>query len=133
TLMLLVFVGTVFVRTATTERAMQFKVPAYFVWVFIVSLAGTFLIDPVKYFYVQKTLSNVLFFALAAYYFQGLAIMGFYFKKLRVNYFLRTVLFFAIGVHLFIFVAGLGLSDLWFEYRSKVLKTRFNSESEKES
>lgn len=133
TLMLMVFVGTVFVRTATTARAVQFKVPEYFIWAFIFTLAGTFLIDPVKYFYVQKTISNLLFFSLAAYYFQGLAIMGFYFKKLRVNYFLRTVLFFAIGVHLFIFVAGLGLSDLWFDYRSRVLKTRFNNESEKES
>lgn len=119
TLMLMVFVGTVFVRNASTERVLQFRVPSYFIWVFIGALAGTFLIDPIKSFYVQKIFSNVLFFALAAYYFQGLAIMGFFFKKLRINYFLRTVLFFAVGVHLFIFVAGLGLSDLWFDYRSR--------------
>lgn len=130
-LMIMVFVGTVFVRTSErVTRALQFSVPPYFIWVFIGSLAGTFLLDPIKHFYVQKTMSNILFFALAAYYFQGLAIMGFYFKKLRINYFLRTVLFFAIGIHLFIFVAGLGLSDLWFEYRSKVLKTRLNSNEE---
>lgn len=128
TLMLMVFVGTVFVRNASAARALQFRVPVYFIWVFIVALAGTFLIDPVKNFYVQKTLSNVLFFSLAAYYFQGLAIMGFYFKKLRINYFLRTILFFAIGVHLFIFVAGLGLSDLWFEYRSRAYKAPLNNE-----
>ncbi len=130
TLMLMVFVGTVFVRSTRTEKALEFRVPAYFIWVFIATLAGTFLLDPIKYFYVQKTFSNLLFFSLAAYYFQGLAIMGFYFQKLRINYFLRTVLFFAIGIHLFIFVAGLGLSDLWFEYRSKVLKTRLNSNEE---
>lgn len=130
TLMIMVFVGTVFVRTAASLRAREFQVPASFIWVFIVSLAGTFLLDPVKQFYAQKIMSNVLFFSLAAYYFQGLAILGFYFNKLRINYFLRTVLFFAIGIHLFIFVAGLGLSDLWFEYRSKALKTRLNSNEE---
>lgn len=128
TLMLLVFVGTVFVRTKSSVKALEFKVPPYFIWVLIGTLAGTFLVDPVLYFYVQKAFSNLLFFALAAYYFQGLAIMGFYFKKLRINYFLRTVLFFAISVHLFIFVAGLGLSDLWFDYRSNLYKPRTDSE-----
>lgn len=128
TLMLMVFVGTVFVRNASAIRALQFRVPSYFIWVFIAALAGTFLVDPIKNFYIQKTMSNLLFFSLAAYYFQGLAIMGFYFKKLRINYFLRTILFFAIGVHLFIFVAGLGLSDLWFDYRSRAYKAPLNNE-----
>lgn len=128
TLMLMVFVGTVFVRNDSAARALQFRVPAYFIWVFILTLAGTFLLDPIKNFYIQKIMSNLLFFSLAAYYFQGLAIMGFYFKKLRINHFLRTILFFAIGVHLFIFVAGLGLSDLWFDYRSRAYKEPLNNE-----
>lgn len=127
-LMIMLFVGTVFVRTARSTKALQFRVPAPFIWVLIGALAGTFLLDPIKQFYLQKTFSNLLFLALAAYYFQGLAIMGFYFKRLRINYFLRTVLFFAISVHLFIFVAGLGLSDLWIDYRSRGYKTRVNNE-----
>jgi len=127
-LMLMLFVGSVFVRTVHSAKAIQFRVPAPFIWVLIGSLAGTFLVDPVKQFYIQKTLSNILFLALAAYYFQGLAIMGFYFRKLRINYFLRTALFFVISVHLFIFVAGLGLSDLWIDYRSRGYKTRVKSE-----
>lgn len=129
TMMLLVFVGSLFLRSKTSQRLVYFKVPVYGVWIFTAALAGTFMVDPIKAFYVQKTMSNVLFFMSAAYYFQGLAVMGFYFKKLRVNYFLRTVLFFVIGLHLFIFVAGLGLSDLWFEYRSKTYKKPVNKVS----
>jgi hypothetical protein len=126
TMMLMVFVGGVFVRSKTSAKAIYFKVPALGVWVFIAALAGTFFIDPIKAFYLQKALSNVLFFMSAAYYFQGLAILGFFFQKLKVNYFLRTFLFFVVGLHLFIFVAGLGLSDVWFEYRSKVYKKSEN-------
>jgi hypothetical protein len=122
-LMLLIFVSAIFIKAGSRQHALTaFKVPEYIIWFFIPALAGTFLVDPVKHFWLQKTLCNGLYILGAAYYFQGLAIVGFYLKRLKLNYFIKVALFFVLTVHLFVFVAAFGLSDVWFSYRSRQYK-----------
>lgn len=120
-LMLMIFVSLMFVKPGQrVEKLSAFKVPEYVVWFFIGALAGTFLIDANKLFYLQKTFCNALYILSALYYFQGLAVIGFFLKRLKVNYFLKAALFFVFCLHLFIFVAAFGLSDVWFSYRYKL-------------
>lgn len=122
-LMILVFFGVLFIRPlGKKDRMTTFKVPDNFIWVVIASLAGTFLLDPVKAFVLQKLAMNVLFVSLCFYYFQGLAILGFAMARVRLNYFLKVALFFVFAFHLFAVVVVLGLSDVWFSYRSRVFK-----------
>lgn len=119
-LMLLIFVSLVFGKAGDRkERLTAFQVPNFMIWLFISSLAGTFLVDAEKYFWVQKAFCNVLYVTSAGYYFQGLAVVGFFFKRLKVHYFLKAAVFLVLSLHLFIFVAAFGLSDVWFSYRSK--------------
>lgn len=122
-LMVLVFFGALFIRPqGTKDRMTTFKVPDELIWVFTLALAGTFLIDPVKSFVLQKIAFNALFITLCFYYFQGLAVLGFAMARAKVNYFLKVALFFVFAFHLFALVVALGLSDVWFGYRSRVFK-----------
>ncbi len=122
-LMILVFFGVLFIRPqGKKDKMTTFKVPDAFIWVVIASLAATFLLDPIKAFVLQKMAFNVLFVSLCFYYFQGLAILGFAMARVRLNYFLKVALFFVFAFHLFAVVVALGLSDVWFSYRSRVFK-----------
>lgn len=122
-LMILVFFGVLFIRPqGKKDKMTSFKVPDTFIWVVIASLAGTFLLDPLKVFVLQKMAVNILFVSLCFYYFQGLAILGFAMARVRLNYFLKVALFFVFAFHLFAVVVALGLSDVWFSYRSRVFK-----------
>lgn len=122
-LMVLVFFGALFIRPlGKSDKMTTFKVPEYIIWVFTLSLAGSFLLDPAKYFILQKISLNVLFVSLCAYYFQGMAVLGFVMNRVRINYFLKVVIFFVLAFQLFAAVVALGLSDVWFSYRSRVFK-----------
>ncbi|MBY0315706.1 MAG: YybS family protein [Bdellovibrionales bacterium] len=122
-LMILVFLSIVFVKPQTkSQRLTEFRVPDHVIWALILSTAGVFLLKTPEYITAQKICLNTLYVVVAGYYFQGLSIVGFFFNKMRINYFLKAGLFFILGVHLFVFIVGLGLSDLWFNYRSRWYK-----------
>lgn len=121
-MMILIFLSLVFVKPKEDKSYLtDFRVPDGLIWLFIASLAGVFLLKADQWV-AQKVCLNVLYVVTAGYYFQGLSIVSFYFNKMRVNYFLKAGLFFILGVHLFMVIVGLGLSDLWFNYRSKGYK-----------
>jgi len=121
--MLLLFFGVLFIRPQGRNTKMStFKVPEPIIWVFVISLAGTFLLDPIRSFFLQKTAVNILFVTSCFYYFQGLAVLGSFLLRLRMNYFLKVAIFFVMSFHLFAVVVAIGLSDVWIGYRSKVFK-----------
>lgn len=128
-LMFLIFVSLVFVRSGRREPLTAFKTPDVLIWPTIMTLAGTFLINPDEYFYAQKLSANLLYIFGAAYYFQGLSVLGFFFKRFRMNYFLKAVIFFVLGFHLFMVVIGIGVSDFWFNYRKTWYKGLMKRES----
>ena len=122
-LMVLLFFGSLFIRPlGKNDKMTAFQIPEYVIWIFTLSLAGSFLLDPIKYFIAQKIALNVLFIALCAYYFQGVAVLGFIMNRVKINYFLKVVIFFVLAFQLFAAVVALGLSDVWFGYRSRVFK-----------
>ena len=121
--MILVFFGVLFIRQeGRHDKLSTFRVPDQLVWVLIVALAGTFLLDVQKVFVIQKMAVNVLFVLLCFYYFQGLAVMGFVMHRARFNYFLKVAIFFVMAFHLFAVVVAIGVSDVWFNYRARILK-----------
>lgn len=121
--MILVFFGVLFIRQeGRHDKLSTFRVPDQLVWILIVALAGTFLLDVQKVFVIQKMAVNVLFVLLCFYYFQGLAVMGFVMHRARFNYFLKVAIFFVMAFHLFAVVVAIGVSDVWFNYRARILK-----------
>lgn len=128
-MMALLFMAVFFIKPQqnSSEKLSSFRAPDNVIWLFIISMAGTFLLDPAKGFYLHKFMSNAFYLLAAVYYFQGLAVLGFFFKRIRLHYFLKAGMFFIFAFHLFIFVAVLGLSDVWFSYRSKWHKKVVNN------
>lgn len=121
--MILVFFGILFVRQeGRQDKLSTFKIPEHLVWTLVLALAGTFLLDVQKVFILQKVAVNILFVLLCFYYFQGLAVLGFFMHRARLNYFLKVAIFFVLAFHLFAVVVALGISDVWLNYRAKILK-----------
>ncbi len=127
-MMILVCFGVLFIRPlGKKEKITSFQVPDNMIWVLIASLAGSFLVDPIKMFVLQKVCFNLLFVCSAAYYFQGLAVLGFLMDRVRMNYFFKVALFFVLGFQLFAAVVALGVAEVWFNFRSKVFKNLIKS------
>ena len=94
----------------------EWKAPDFLVWGLIVSGFAIF----IPGFESFKTLAaNLLLVFGACYFFQGLAIIAFYFNKNHVPRFVRGVVYlFIVFQQIFtLFVVGLGLFDLWVDFR----------------
>ena len=101
---------------ASTGDIREWKSPEPLVWCFIVSGFSLFLPG----WGVAKALALNFFLVIAVFYFlQGLAIVAYYFHHKKVPLFLRSLAYALIVFEQFftIFVVGLGLFDLWGDFR----------------
>jgi uncharacterized protein YybS (DUF2232 family) len=94
----------------------EWKAPEFLVWGVIVSGFAVFIpgLESVK-----ALAANLLLVFGACYFFQGLAIIAFYFDKNNVPRFVRGVVYlFIVFQQIFtVVVVGLGLFDLWVDFR----------------
>lgn len=101
---------------ASTGDIREWKSPEPLVWCLIVSGFSLFLPG----WGVTKALALNFFLVIAVFYFlQGLAIVAYYFHHKKVPLFLRSLAYALIVFEQFftIFVVGLGLFDLWGDFR----------------
>lgn len=105
----------------------MFKLPDWFIWVFIGSLAATFVKTSTPLLSVVGM--NVLVVSLASYFFQGLAVFTFYLDKFSIFGFWRMLAYFFVFFQMFIFISGLGILDYWFEFRLQGLTDLQNKNS----
>ncbi len=91
------------------------KAPEYLVWGVIVCGLALFL--PVSAIYIIG--QNGLLILMTVYFFQGIAIVSFYFEKKRFPRFIRFFLYTLIAVQHLILLAviGLGFFDMWVNFR----------------
>ena len=94
----------------------EWKAPDFLVWGVIASGFAMFIpgLESIK-----TLAANLLLVFGACYFFQGLAIIAFYFNKNNVPRFVRGVVYlFIVFQQIFtIIVVGLGLFDLWVDFR----------------
>jgi uncharacterized protein YybS (DUF2232 family) len=94
----------------------EWKAPDFLVWGVIASGFALFIpgLESVK-----AIAANLLLVFSACYFFQGLAIIAFYFNKNNVPRFVRAVVYlFIVFQQIFtMIVVGLGLFDLWVDFR----------------
>ncbi len=100
----------------STGDLREWKSPESLVWCFIVS--GFFLFLP-GWEALQTVALNLFLVIAVFYFFQGLAIVAFYFHQKNVPFFLRSLAYcFIVFEQIFmLFVVGLGLFDLWGDFR----------------
>lgn len=100
----------------STSDLREWRSPEYLIWYFI--LSGFFLFFPG--WEMVKTLTLNLFLVIAIFYFfQGLAIVAYYFHHKNVPFFLRSLAYVLIVLEQIftLFVVALGLFDLWGDFR----------------
>ncbi len=101
---------------ASSGDLREWKSPDPLIWYFI--LSGFFLFLPG--WGMLKILALNLFLVIAVFYFfQGLAIVAYYFHRKKVPFFLRSLAYILIVFEqvFTLFVVGLGLFDLWGDFR----------------
>jgi hypothetical protein len=98
----------------------DFRVPDWFVWIFLGSAVGS-LFD-LEADFIKVAATNVLNLSVLLYFFQGMAIVGVFFKKQKMGPLWQALGYFILIAQLFLFVAILGFVDLWIDFRAKMLK-----------
>ncbi len=93
----------------------QWKVPETWIWALILAGVGVLLFSGLPAIAAR----NLLVVMLAVYFLQGLAIMRFFFRTRRVSPVMRTLAYVLLATlnPLQALVAGLGVFDLWVDFR----------------
>lgn len=96
------------------------KAPEYLIWVLIGS-GFLFLIPDT---FIKVIGLNILMILITIYFFQGIAIVSFFFQKKRFPMLLKIFLYLLIALQqiLVFVVVGLGLVDIWLNFRKIGLK-----------
>ncbi|MBW2568143.1 MAG: YybS family protein [Deltaproteobacteria bacterium] len=98
----------------------QWKAPDSFVWIIIG--CGVTLLFPDRG--VKMLGLNGLIIMMTIYFFQGIAIISFYFEKKRFPRFLRIALYTFVAMQqvILLIVIGLGFFDMWLNFRKLGIK-----------
>jgi len=110
-------------------RLFSWKSPDWVLLVFVCSAMFYIMVEIVHVFQ-NKILGlaslNVFLMALHAYFFQGIAIVGYFFDVRNWNKIFRWLIYLLIlsQVYIMILVIGLGLFDVWFDFRKRMIKLR---------
>ena len=94
------------------------KAPERLVWLLIA--AGGMMLVPIDI--IDSVGLNILIICCLIYLFQGLAIVGFFFKRKRVPLLLRWLFYLLIAVqqYMVILVIAFGLFDIWVDFRKRI-------------
>ncbi|OQY11537.1 MAG: hypothetical protein B6I31_04765 [Desulfobacteraceae bacterium 4572_19] len=97
------------------EKLNQWKVPDYLVWTVIASAVLLFL--PVSL--IKMIGMNGMIILMTIYFFQGIAVVSYFFKKKKFPMLLRVTLYSVIVIQqlIMLLVIGLGFFDTWLNFR----------------
>jgi len=97
------------------EKLNQWQAPDYLVWAVIG--CGLLMLVPAR---VSKMIGlNVLLILMTIYFFQGMAIVSFFFEKKQVPRLFKILLYTLIALQQLVLIAviGIGLFDMWLNFR----------------
>lgn len=97
------------------EKLNQWQAPDYLVW----ALIGCGLLILLPSSATRMIGLNVLLILMTIYFFQGMAIVSFYFEKKQVPRLFRILLYTLIALQQLALIAviGIGLFDMWVNFR----------------
>ncbi len=110
------------IRLKSIEHLNQYRVPDFLVWV-VIGLGLTLMLpmDPLKIISI-----NCLIILMLVYFFQGIAVVSFFFQKKKTPMVLKIFCYCLIAVQLYvlILVIGLGFFDNWINFRKLTTATQ---------
>lgn len=107
-------------RASMRSQLAEFRLPDPAIWIFIASLLGAFGTFQVRG--LEPAAVNVMNLCLMLLFFQGIAVVSRVFTALRMGPFWQGLLMLIIVLHLFVFVALIGLMDYWLDFRLRLDK-----------
>lgn len=107
-------------RVSLRSQLAEVRVPDPVVWVFILSILGAFGGFPVKG--LETASVNLMNICLLLFFFQGIAVVVKTFANFKVGAVWQFMFMVLIVLHLFLFVALLGLTDYWMDFRLRLVK-----------
>lgn len=124
------FWGVRFERIVGTPRLLDFSIPNPFIWVFLSSLALSFLKvgDPATATIINSVALNVLHFMVGLYFFQGLAITETALLIFRVGPLMKSLFYILIVGQLFFLLSLVGLADYWLDLRQRLSRRNVRRE-----
>ena len=117
--MFILFISLAFVRNNSSDYRNQlksFRLPDGLIWVFIFSLALTFI--SVSNPQISIIATNIFIITSAAYFFQGLAVFTYLLDRSSIFGFWRFLAYFIVCLQMF-FISGLGVLDYWLDFRNR--------------
>lgn len=106
-------------KRAVYHKLQEFRLPDWFIWVFLCGLASFVEFSPT---WIKPVTMNVLNISMAAFFFQGLAVVASYFSALKMSVLWQTILFFILASQLFILACAIGVVDYWLDFRLRLNK-----------
>lgn len=110
--------GLRFERVASQMRLLEFRLPDGLIWVAMISFLLSFLKVGIPL--VSTIALNVFNVLVAAYFFQGLAVLETAFLALRVGFLIRMVIYVFVVGQLFFVLSLVGLIDYWADFRRRL-------------
>ncbi len=107
-------------RKRLPHKLSKFAVPDFFIWVMVAGLGAAFLAD--KTIWLKVIGINLLNFAAAVFFLQGLAVVAAHFEAFRVGWIWQTLILLVLVTQLFVLVSALGLLDYWVDFRARLAK-----------
>ncbi|MCH2535625.1 MAG: YybS family protein [Bdellovibrionales bacterium] len=97
----------------------DFTLPDFMVWILIASLPLSFSNIAGVPEEIRVIATNVFYISMLCYFFQGMAVVQRYFELFKIGMFWRLLWLFILVSHIYsiIFVAVLGIADVWLNFR----------------
>jgi hypothetical protein len=111
-------------RLAAQIKLLDFKLPDVFVWIGMVAFLGT-----IMDWKGQNYSINVLNVCIVLFFLQGIAVLEYFYKTLRVGFFVRAMGYFLFVFQLFVVLAFVGFIDFWVDFRKRIRKLPAKSQN----
>lgn len=110
-------------RFAAQIKLLDFKLPDIFVWIGMVAFLGATM--DWKW---QNHSINILNVCVVLFFLQGIAVLEYFYKALRVGFFVRALGYFLFVFQLFVVLAFVGFIDFWVDFRKRIRKLPIKSQ-----
>jgi uncharacterized protein YybS (DUF2232 family) len=112
-----IYLAKILKNEAFAPAFTQWKLPEPLVWAIITAGGSAFLGKGM----LKVCGENALLVLSSIYFFQGIAVVAFYFERLKVHAFIRWITYILLCIQWYglILIVIIGLSDVWFDLRGK--------------
>lgn len=97
-----------------------FRLPSYFVWIAMASVASSFLAHGNEWIRVSGL--NLFQVVLVCYFFQGLGVVSTYFRVTSLGQFWQMLWYILLVTQFLPVVSAIGFAEYWFEIRERLIK-----------